>query len=130
VDVVVVVPRRRRVHDPVTRIDERAIGRVDAGPRAGRHDHRRQVRREAELPRVERAHRFPQRDDAVARRVVGLAAAQRVDDPALELLGNPELRGGEVADREIADVSSVRGQRAYVGGDLQDLGADERPREG
>src|SRR5471030_1724008 len=51
---------------------------------------------------------------------------QRLDDPLLERVRNPEFRRTEIADGEVADVSAAGGQGSHVGGDLQDLRTDER----
>jgi hypothetical protein len=125
VHVVVVVPRGHRVHHPVARVDERAVRAVDPGARAAGDEHLRGVVLEAEPARPERRDGRAQGVDAARRRVVGLAGAQRVDRPLLEPGRYTELRGVEVADREIAHHGARGPLGADVGGDLEDLGAHE-----
>ena len=75
------------------------------------------------------AGRIAQRDHAVRRRIVGLAGSERLAHAVQQRGRRGELRGIEVAHREVADVRALGLHRADLGGDAQDLGADHAARE-
>ena len=125
VDVVIVVPARHRVDHPVPGIAERAEDAVDHRPRSADDEHRLQRDLEPELALVEARHGVPQGQDAGGRRVVGLAVLQRLLDAGGQPRRDAEVPRVEVANRQVADRPPGRLEGTDLGGDAEDLRADE-----
>mgnify|MGYP000154964619 CR=1 FL=1 len=77
---------------------------------------------------VEGHHRLAQVGHAVGGRVVGLAALVGAGDGGAQDRRDGEVARGEVADGQVADLLAAGLQAADLGGDLEDLGADQAQR--
>jgi hypothetical protein len=125
----IVVPRRHRVEDLVPRIDDRRVGREDDRPRPSGDEAGVDAIVEVELLPIELHDRLAQLHDPVRRRIVRLPRREGLFDERLQPCRDPELGGGEVADREIADLFSGGFEGGDLSGDAEDLGASQAPGE-
>src|SRR6185503_13168963 len=74
--------------------------------------------------------RFAEPEHAVAGRIIRLAGRQRLQRPVAQLVRDGELPRGEIAHREVRDLLPAADGGPDLGGDAQDLGADQPPRHG
>jgi hypothetical protein len=130
VHVVVVVPRRDRVHDGVPGLAHGPVRAVQQRPRAAGHEDRREREVEALRARQEPLDRRAELGEPVGRRVVGLPLGVGRGDGGLEPGRDAELGRREVAHRQVHDRLAVGDHLPHLARDLEDLGADEAQRHG
>ena len=126
----VVVPGRHGINHRIAGIHQGSIGAVEQWSCTPRDQHRFHGIEEPQFPLVEPHHRFPQGQDAIRRRIVGVARFQGPAGPIQEQSRYGKVGRIKIAHSQIADFPALGLEGTDLVGDLQDFRTDHPRRQG